>query len=277
MRLPTSRLATIQVLEYLRAFLVGRVGWSRARRAADHLAAPSGSSAARCCEAVGGYWTDTVGEDMELVVRLHRHLRERGEPYRVAFVPDPVCWTEAPEDARDAGAAAPPLAARPGRDAAAAPRMIGNPRYGRSACVAHAVLRRLRVPQPAVRAARLVVMPSAVGARRCSPLAYFVSRSSPSRSVLGAAAVDRRAGDRGVRVPALPRAAATSLRLLAYAVLENFGYRQLHNFWRSIGYVDIARGKTGWGDQQRRGFAAPAERPPDSPAPEGTRASRPWT
>ncbi|MFP5463131.1 MAG: glycosyltransferase, partial [Gammaproteobacteria bacterium] len=40
----------------------------------------------------------TVGEDMELVVRMHRHLRERNIPYRIEFVPDPVCWTEAPED-----------------------------------------------------------------------------------------------------------------------------------------------------------------------------------
>ena len=48
----------------------------------------------------GGYAHDTVGEDMELVVRMHRRLREAGRPYRVRFVPDPVCWTEAPETVR---------------------------------------------------------------------------------------------------------------------------------------------------------------------------------
>jgi cellulose synthase/poly-beta-1,6-N-acetylglucosamine synthase-like glycosyltransferase len=46
---------------------------------------------------VGGYKHDTVGEDMELVVRMHRHCLENDIPYRVEFVPDPVCWTEAPE------------------------------------------------------------------------------------------------------------------------------------------------------------------------------------
>ena len=46
-------------------------------------------------------------------------------------------------------------------------------------------------------------------------------------------------------------------RLLLYAVLENIGYRQLHDAWRAMGYLDIARGKTSWGVQQRRGFAAP--------------------
>ena len=48
--------------------------------------------------AVGGYFPKTVGEDMELVVRLRRYLEERDIPYRVAFVPDPLCWTEVPED-----------------------------------------------------------------------------------------------------------------------------------------------------------------------------------
>ena len=50
----------------------------------------------------GGYWNDTVGEDFELTIRIHRHLRERGEPYRIGFVSDPVCWTEVPAGAGSA-------------------------------------------------------------------------------------------------------------------------------------------------------------------------------
>ncbi|MFO0701828.1 MAG: glycosyltransferase family 2 protein [Nitrospira sp.] len=49
---------------------------------------------------VGGYRTATIGEDMELVVRLHHHHRLNGIPYRITYVPDPVCWTEVPEDYR---------------------------------------------------------------------------------------------------------------------------------------------------------------------------------
>jgi cellulose synthase/poly-beta-1,6-N-acetylglucosamine synthase-like glycosyltransferase len=44
------------------------------------------------------------------------------------------------------------------------------------------------------------------------------------------------------------------LRLLGYALVENVGYQQLHAVWRALGYVDIARGKTAWGSQRRRGF-----------------------
>ena len=50
--------------------------------------------------AAGGYQRDTVGEDMELCVRLHRQLRKARKPYRITFLPDPICWTEAPEDLR---------------------------------------------------------------------------------------------------------------------------------------------------------------------------------
>src|SRR5262249_6271463 len=93
-RLPQSRLATLQVVEYFRAFLVGRVGWSRLH-ALLIISGAFGLFRRETVEAVGGWYPATVGEDMELVVRMHRHLREQGKPYRVQFVPDPVCWTEA--------------------------------------------------------------------------------------------------------------------------------------------------------------------------------------
>ena len=50
--------------------------------------------------AVGGYRTSTVGEDMDLVVRLHRYLRQQGIPGEIPFIPDPVAWTEVPTSAR---------------------------------------------------------------------------------------------------------------------------------------------------------------------------------
>jgi cellulose synthase/poly-beta-1,6-N-acetylglucosamine synthase-like glycosyltransferase len=49
---------------------------------------------------VGGFRTDTVGEDMELIMRLHRHYRLHGKPYRITHIPEPICWTEAPESLR---------------------------------------------------------------------------------------------------------------------------------------------------------------------------------
>jgi cellulose synthase/poly-beta-1,6-N-acetylglucosamine synthase-like glycosyltransferase len=100
--LPKNIWALFQVVEYLRAFLFGRLGWS----AINGMLIISGAFGVFRKDAVilaGGYRPDTIGEDMELVVRMHRLLRARGQAYRIEFVPDPVCWTEAPEDFKTLG------------------------------------------------------------------------------------------------------------------------------------------------------------------------------
>src|SRR5437868_12934146 len=99
---PSHLLAGIQVVEYLRAFLFGRLGWNRL----GGNIIISGAFGLFQREAVlqaGGYLHDTVGEDMELVVRLKRLSYERGGPGKIAFVPDPVAWTEVPETTKVLG------------------------------------------------------------------------------------------------------------------------------------------------------------------------------
>ncbi len=95
--LPTNILALFQIVEYLRAFLFGRLGWSPIN-AMLIISGAFGLFHKDTVIGVGGYRHDTIGEDMELVVRLHRHMRLAGKPYRITFAPDPICWTEAPED-----------------------------------------------------------------------------------------------------------------------------------------------------------------------------------
>ncbi len=97
--LPRNPLALLQIVEYLRAFLFGRMGWSPLN-AVLIISGAFGLFRKDVVVAAGGYRRDTVGEDMELVVRLHRLHRTRRIPYRIVFVPDPVCWTEAPESLR---------------------------------------------------------------------------------------------------------------------------------------------------------------------------------
>lgn len=98
--LPKNFLALVQVVEYLRAFLFGRMGWSPI----NGLLIISGAFGLFHKETlveVGGYNPAAVGEDMELVLRLHRMMKEKRRPYRITFVPDPVCWTDAPANLRD--------------------------------------------------------------------------------------------------------------------------------------------------------------------------------
>lgn len=97
--LPRNPLALFQVIEYLRAFLFGRMGWAPLN-AILIVSGAFGIFRKDLVVEAGGYRTDTVGEDMELVVRLHRLRRTARQPCRVVFLPDPVCWTEAPEDLR---------------------------------------------------------------------------------------------------------------------------------------------------------------------------------
>jgi cellulose synthase/poly-beta-1,6-N-acetylglucosamine synthase-like glycosyltransferase len=95
--LPRRWIERFQVLEYARAFFTGRAGWS----SFGALLIISGAFGVFRREAlleVGGYETDTVTEDMELVMRFHRHYRSARKPYRMIFTPDPICWTEVPSD-----------------------------------------------------------------------------------------------------------------------------------------------------------------------------------
>ena len=94
--LPTNLLVLCQVVEYLRAFLFGRLGWSPL----NGLLLISGAFGLFHKESVinvGGYDKNTIGEDMDLTMRLHRMAIKRGTPYRISFVPDAVLWTEVPE------------------------------------------------------------------------------------------------------------------------------------------------------------------------------------
>ncbi|MFP4095693.1 MAG: glycosyltransferase family 2 protein [Cyclobacteriaceae bacterium] len=94
-KLPGNLLARFQALEYLRVFLLSRIAWSKF----NGLLIVSGAFglldkeiAIRC----GGYATNTVGEDMELIVRMRRYMHSLRKKHKVFYIPDPLCWTEAP-------------------------------------------------------------------------------------------------------------------------------------------------------------------------------------
>lgn len=94
---PKKWIEKAQILEYLRAFLLGRMAWSRL----NGLLVISGAFGLfdkKIAIEVGGYDTNTVGEDMEIIVRMRRHMEEINQKYRVAYIPDPLCWTEAPDN-----------------------------------------------------------------------------------------------------------------------------------------------------------------------------------
>jgi cellulose synthase/poly-beta-1,6-N-acetylglucosamine synthase-like glycosyltransferase len=95
--MPKNIISRFQVLEYIRAFLMGRMAWSRL----NGLLIISGAMGLFDKEIVikcGGYSHETVGEDMELVVRMRRYMHDHNLKYQVVYIPDPLCWTESPID-----------------------------------------------------------------------------------------------------------------------------------------------------------------------------------
>lgn len=92
---PNTYIARIQVVEYIRAFLLGRTAWA-GQNGLLLISGAMGLFERKLTLEIGGYNHKTVGEDMELVMRMHRIMLERKEPYIVSYAPEPLCWTEAP-------------------------------------------------------------------------------------------------------------------------------------------------------------------------------------
>lgn len=248
--LPKSHLARFQVVEYLRAFLAGRVSLSLV----NGLMIISGAFGVFRRDAiieVGGFRQDTVGEDMEVVTKLHRLYRETRRPYRIVFQPDPVCWTEAPESVRI-------LARQRDRWQRGTlqvlnyhGRMFGNPRYG--------VIGLLVMPYyvifegigPLIELLGYVLTLLAVAFGLINwqfAWLLFLAAVVYGAIISLAAVILEEVSFR--RYPRL----GDLLWLAFYGFLENFGYRQMSTWWRVRGVFRFLKGERGWGDMTRKGF-----------------------
>lgn len=249
-RLPDNMVARFQVLEYLRAFLVGRMGWE----ALDGNLVISGAFGIfrrSTVIAAGGYATDTVGEDMELVVRLHRHCRDHGIPYRITFVPDPVAWTEAPESLRILGRQRDRWQRGLSESLTKHRAMLFRARYGRIGMGVMPHFYFLEMWGPLIEVVGYVVFFAAVLSGWAS--AAYVSTFLLVSVVLGVALSVAALTLEELAFRRYPRLQDFA-RLLLLAVIENFGYRQLNAFWRYRGLIRFLRKAEGWGAMPRVGF-----------------------
>lgn len=254
-RLPTNFWAQLQVLEYLRAFLVARMGWD-ALNATLVISGAFGIFRRSVVVDAGGYSTDTVGEDMELVVRLHRYCRENSIPYRIHFVPDPVAWTECPESlavlARQRDRWQRGLVQSLTRHQ----KMLFNPKYGRAGVLAFPYFYFLEMLGPVIELLGYLSFTATVLAGRAEwpiVIAFFaVAVVLGGALSLAAVALEELSFRRYPRLTDL-------LKLFSLAIAENFGYRQLSAYWRLKGLISAIRGVEGWGSMTRKGFGVEAE------------------
>ena len=249
-RVPGNMLAGLQAVEYLRAFLFGRLGWNRL---GGNLII-SGAFGLFRREPVllaGGYRHDTVGEDMELVLRLKRLSYETGFPGHIAFVPDPVAWTEVPESARILGrqrdrwhrGLADVLWRHRG--------MLFNPRYGVTGMLVFPYYVFVELLAPVIEAFGLVSLAVALilGVVDWSFAALFFLTAYGLGTALTAFTLI-------LEDLSFHRYETFRDRtlLLVWALLENLGYRQMTVYWRLRGLWKFLRGRKEWGAMERKGF-----------------------
>ena len=249
-RVPRRFLPGVQVVEYLRAFLFGRLGWNRLGGSLV-ISGAFGMFRKEYLLAIGGYQVTSVVEDLDLVVRLHRHLRRHKIRYEIPFIPDPVAWTEVPESGRVLSR----QRERWHRGLIAAMwqhrGMLLNPRYGRVGCVAMPFFTFGEMLAPVVEVAGYLI--TAVGfAFHLIDLSFallfvLVAWGYGMLLSLWAVVLEEVSFRRYGRLGDL-------LRLLGYAVLEAFGYRQRTVWWRLKAFWWAFQGRRAWGEMTRKGF-----------------------
>ncbi len=248
--LPKKWLALFQVLEYSRAFLTSRVGWNHI----DSLPLISGAFGLFNKEAVisvGGYSHTSLGEDMDLVLRIHRHFRLNRIPYRIDFVADPVCWTEVPETYG---------VLRKQRvrwqrglfDCLWENRkLLFHPRSRGVGWLAFPFLLFLEGISPIIEVIGLVffILSLAIGLSTPETVLAFMVLSFGTGFLLsvGGIVIDE------ITFRTYPTT-RDLLMLVLGSILENFGYRQLNSIWRLEGTIKwLLRTEASWGAMTRSG------------------------
>lgn len=248
--LPTNWLPRFQVIEYLRAFLMFRLACT-SRNALLLLSGAFGLFRRDAVVAVGGFDATAIGEDFDLTVRLQKWYRERGEPFRIAFDPTPLSWTQAPEDW--ASLRSQRWRWRRGllQTLWRHREMIGNLRYGIAGLGTLLYISIFEGIGPLFETASLLVaiVGAALGILTWSHLAIVIS----VWALLGVAVTLTAVLLSDLSTRLYMRGSATVV-LMAAALLENFGYRQLNSFWSCVGTVQAMTGRGGWGTMKRKAF-----------------------
>jgi poly-beta-1,6-N-acetyl-D-glucosamine synthase len=249
-RVPDSWVARMQVLEYLRAFLLGRMAWG----AIDGLLLISGAFGMfdkEIVKKVGGYKTTTVGEDMELVVRMSCYMVEKKLPYKVKFIPDPLCWTEAPEDLKILGRQRNRWTRGTVETLWYHKKMFFNPKYGVLGILSYPYWFFFEFLAPIVEFLGLIWMFIAgilgiVNWQYFLILTFFVYSFVIMINMLAILAEEityyQYKDFRDIK------------KLVASAMIEPFFYHPFLIYSALMGHIDLIKGKKTWGEMTRKGL-----------------------
>ena len=240
----------LQTNEYLRAFLTGRIGFHKM----GMLLIISGAFGAFNKQAVidaGGYTPRCIGEDMELVVKLHRNMLKNKRVYSIKFLPDPVCWTQPPDNFSD-------LKKQRKRwhigliDTLTRHRdMAFNPEFGRIGmlCLPYFWIFELIGPLFEVLGYITVPISYILGVVNLHFMISFFLLAALYGTILsvGALMLEENTFRKYPKVSQI-------LKLFLYSVIDNFGYRQLNTIYKVEATFGFRKNKSSWGSIKRRTF-----------------------
>ncbi|MBI5451743.1 MAG: glycosyltransferase family 2 protein [Gammaproteobacteria bacterium] len=248
-RLPSNPLALLQVVEYLRAFLFGRLGWSYIGGLLI-ISGAFGLFRKETVIAVGGYHIDTVGEDMELVLRIHRVLRKNKKAYRMVFLPDPVAWTEVPEDFRSL------MNQRARWQRGLSESLIGNigllfsRNGGAPGWIAFPFMILFEWLGPVIEVSGYILMITLYWLGLLSVTAFLVFIFAAIGLSLLASFSSLLLEEVSFHMYKRPRHLAL---IMVTVIIENFGFRQLNSIWRLYGLIQwMVYRKRNWGAMKRK-------------------------
>ncbi len=257
---PRKALPNFQIVEYLRAFIASRTAWSKLNCLLI-ISGAFGMFRRRDLIAAGGYTEDTVGEDMELVTRMHRVLLENDRQYKITFVSDPVAWTEVPDTLRVLGRQRDRWHRGLMDTLLRHRKMLFNPRYGAVGLIGMPYFFLFEFLGPVVEVLGYIAFVAGLllGVLNTEfALAFFLVAVGLG-VLLSTAAVFLEE----LRLERYPRW-RDIVKLTSYGILENFGYRQINTFWRFVAIISFLRGNTNWGSMERQGFD-PASKAKNTP------------
>ncbi|MCH7964858.1 MAG: glycosyltransferase family 2 protein [Bacteroidetes bacterium] len=256
--LSKSWLARFQVVEYLRAFLFGRYCFDFL----NGILIISGAFGCFRRDAlieVGGFKAGSLGEDMEIIVRLQKELREKDPKTRVIFIPDIVCWTKVPEKIKTLSS----QRVRWQKGAIESIRLhkalFFNPKYGWLGMLVFPYYTFFEVLGPFIEISGYVVfvISYALGIVPFNFAVAFIAAAFLYGVVLSTLSVclEELSFKKYKKVKHL-------IILMVASLLENFGYRQMTAFWRFKGFIEYYTGKRDWGKMEKKGFEQKNEEVP---------------
>jgi len=244
-------LVVMQIIEYLRAFLMGRIGLSK-HNLLLIISGAFGVFSKQWVVKAGGYRADTVGEDMELVVRIHRILKESNVNKKIVYVPDPVCWTEVPESTTYLRRQRRRWHRGLFESLWNHRKLTFNPKYGSIGMISFPYFWLIEFLGPIVELLGYMYTIIAVFLGgiylEFAILIFMLSCIYGSIFSMAAVLLEEWSLRKYPNVSHI-------LTLFFYSITESFWYRPLTVFWRCEGIWQLIRKEKSWGDMKRKGVS----------------------